>query len=220
MLIHLAVVFLAVVGNNKGFLINRVAITGSIYISNVFVALPTGGNSLDGPLPEECDSPACLSAVEHIRKMMDPTVDPCEDFYDFACGRFLNEVEIPSKEAMLLPSISNTLVKVQSELKQLISEPISPTDATPIAMAKQYFADCMDLEKREQEGSEKLLSLIENIGGWPLLDAKSETRPVKKWWQMAVDFAEAGIRGDWLVHVIVEDDMRQPDSRAIYVRMI
>lgn len=151
---------------------------------------------------------------------MDTTVDPCHDFYDYACGRFLNEVEIPSKDGMLLPSITSTLNKVQAELVALIQEPISSNDSKPIAMTKQFFADCMDEEAREAVGLEPLLELLTKIGGWPLLGESKQDAAIGKWWQLADDFAKAGVAGDWLVTIQVEEDLRRPHQRIIYVRYI
>lgn len=149
---------------------------------------------------------------------MNQTVDPCDDFYDYACGRFITEVEIPSKDGMLLPSITSTLNKVQAELVALIVEPIGSTDAKPIVMAKKYFADCMDEAARESVGATPLLELIDRIGGWPLLGKEKEGAVIGKWWQLADSFASAGVTGDFLVNVQVEEDLRQPHRRVIYVR--
>lgn len=161
-----------------------------------------------------------MAAADNARQLMDPTIDPCDNFYDFACGRFMNEVDIPSKDGMLLPSISDTLSSVQRNLLELILEPIETNDTKPIAMAKQYFADCMDMEAREIVGLGPLKELIEKIGGWPLLGQTTQKNPIGKWWQLAEQFAAEGLDGNWLFGIQIEEDLRQPNQRIIYVNLV
>lgn len=149
---------------------------------------------------------------------MNPDIKPCDDFYDFACGRFINEVDIPSKDSMVLPSITSTLNKVEDQLVALIQEPIKASDAKPIAMAKKYFKDCMNTDAREKVGSEILLELIKKIGGWPLLGKANPGNKISKWWELAEACVAAGVAGDWFLRLQVEEDLRQSHQRVIYVR--
>ena len=41
---------------------------------------------------EMCESQACVHAAHGILQNMDETVDPCEDFYQYACGGFEKRV--------------------------------------------------------------------------------------------------------------------------------
>ena len=42
-----------------------------------------------------CNSMPCLKAVSAITSAMDPSGDPCDDFYQFACGRWSQTNPIP-----------------------------------------------------------------------------------------------------------------------------
>lgn len=39
-----------------------------------------------------CMTKECVSAAHELIKNMDDQVDPCEDFYSFACSRFISRV--------------------------------------------------------------------------------------------------------------------------------
>lgn len=40
---------------------------------------------------EICTSDACSSLASRMRKAMNQSADPCEDFYNFACGNWLSQ---------------------------------------------------------------------------------------------------------------------------------
>ena len=45
--------------------------------------------------PEYCMTPGCVQAAADILSNMDHSVNPCEDFYQFACGGFIEKTVIP-----------------------------------------------------------------------------------------------------------------------------
>ena len=46
-----------------------------------------------------CTTPACVTVASSILNAMDVTVDPCEDFYQYACGGWLRAHPIPSGQS-------------------------------------------------------------------------------------------------------------------------
>lgn len=45
--------------------------------------------------PQYCMTPGCVKAASEILKNMDESVNPCDDFYQFACGGFIKKTVIP-----------------------------------------------------------------------------------------------------------------------------
>jgi predicted metalloendopeptidase len=86
-----------------------------------------------------------ISANSVIRNM-DSSVHPCDDFYQFACGRFLKETQIPEdKTSVTTFSIIGDLLLDQ--LKVIVTEPVQETDIKPYKLAKYLYKACMDKSK-------------------------------------------------------------------------
>lgn len=78
---------------------------------------------------------------------MNPNVDPCDDFYQFACGRFLKKTPTPPKYKPVT-STSSTLEKLlREEVHEILSEPVVDTDIKPYKMAKYLHKACMNERK-------------------------------------------------------------------------
>lgn len=46
-----------------------------------------------------CLSPSCISIASSIVESLDPTVDPCVNFYDYACGGWIKKNPLPDGHA-------------------------------------------------------------------------------------------------------------------------
>lgn len=77
---------------------------------------------------------------------MDIGVDPCIDFYDFSCGKYVKEMEIPDDKVEI-----NTFTyfgdKVIRNINDLLSEAINENDSRPFKMAKELFNLCNNLSE-------------------------------------------------------------------------
>lgn len=74
---------------------------------------------------------------------MDSSVEPCDDFYNYACGRFLKETNIPD-EKVSVNTFSVIGDRLQEQLRSLVSEDIHEDEATPFKLAKNMYKLCMN----------------------------------------------------------------------------
>lgn len=77
---------------------------------------------------------------------MDDTVDPCDDFYDFACGAFVKNTRIPDDKTSV-NTFSIITDQLQEQIRSLLDEPITPTEPRPFALAKTLYQACMNRSK-------------------------------------------------------------------------
>lgn len=122
---------------------------------------------------EVCNTPGCVKAASALIENMDPSVDPCQDFYQFACGGFVEKVKIPDDRS----SKSQFGVideKLTEQLRDILESEDMPDDSKVVKQAKDHFKACMDLEKLEKIGLEPLHNILNTFGGWPVIKDKWE----------------------------------------------
>ena len=93
------------------------------------------------PLPSGIDAAA-----------MDPSVKPCEDFYQYACGSWLRETPIPPERSRWSRSfdvIEERNEQILKEILDAVADGKAP-EGTPYAkQLGDYYATCMDESKLE-----------------------------------------------------------------------
>ncbi|XP_035228766.1 membrane metallo-endopeptidase-like 1 isoform X2 [Stegodyphus dumicola] len=117
-----------------------------------------------------CLTETCVKAAAALLKNMDSTVSPCDDFYQFACGRWPQHHELPSDRSYY-DTFSLMKDELKTKLKELLEEPISEEDSNATISAKHLYASCMNETAIEQLKEQPLLELLEELGGWPVINS-------------------------------------------------
>uniref|UniRef100_A0A1B6KA34 Peptidase M13 N-terminal domain-containing protein n=1 Tax=Graphocephala atropunctata TaxID=36148 RepID=A0A1B6KA34_9HEMI len=161
-----------------------------------------------------CKTHACKEAAKQIISYMDTTVKPCDDFYRFACGRFVDTAEIHS-DKVDNSTVTQVDLMVEEQLKSVISEPPRPNEIAPFRSLKRLFSLCMDEEKIDARGVGPALTKLKAAGGWPVLGNWGN----KKW-----NFLDTYIRlrnsmmgHTSLFQIDVEVDIKNNSRRIIMV---
>ncbi|KAL3861753.1 hypothetical protein ACJMK2_007776 [Sinanodonta woodiana] len=95
-----------------------------------------------GKLPV-CLTQHCVVTAAHLLSSMDQSADPCENFFQFACGNWNKNNPIPEDKASF-----NTFEKLHDDLQ--------------IALKAEI----------EKVGDSPLRKALANLGGWPVIDSK------------------------------------------------
>lgn len=100
-----------------------------------------------GKIPEDaCDSPSCIKAAEEIQSKLDTSIEPCQDFYSFACGQFVKNTNIP-EDKVIVDSFSIVGDALKEQLKTVITSPIEENDIEPFKIVKRLYSACMNKGK-------------------------------------------------------------------------
>ena len=74
---------------------------------------------------------------------MNKTVDPCQDFYKFACGGWIDKHPIPQSQAAW-DQLSLLREELLQKLRILLEEPDKDDDLRPVKLARNLYKTCMD----------------------------------------------------------------------------
>lgn len=90
-----------------------------------------------------CATRACEREAENILAKLDESVDPCDDFYLFACGSFLNITQIPDDKTSVdvTTQLEDTLI---DQLSEVLNSSISNEDIHAIVCSKKLYKACLD----------------------------------------------------------------------------
>lgn len=131
---------------------------------------PTPCPTVTTPEPAEdvCLTEGCVLAAARVRNSLDVSVNPCDDFYQFACGSWLKQNVIPEDKSSY-GSFTQLSDAVTVKLKVLLEEENNPSEPEVIHKAKDYYKACVNEERIEQLGLDFILSYMEALGGWPVM---------------------------------------------------
>lgn len=77
---------------------------------------------------------------------MNYSVSPCDDFYQFACGRFEKTTIMP-EDSGVVNTINMIEGRVMGQLHTLLNNEIFSNEIRPFQMAKQMYKQCMNTSK-------------------------------------------------------------------------
>lgn len=85
---------------------------------------------------------------------MNPNVEPCDDFYKFACGGFLDNTIIPDDKTTV-NTFSNIVDNLEEQLRSSIEEESFPDEPRSFKLAKNFYKACMNKSKQFYNNFEK-----------------------------------------------------------------
>ncbi|KAH7638002.1 neprilysin 2-like protein [Dermatophagoides farinae] len=120
-----------------------------------------------------CLSHTCVREAAKIIRSLDETVEPCEDFYQFVCGQWLESTIIPEHKP-LENKFDELHDILNRQVRDILEEPIMKDDPDFARNMKLFYHSCMNVTELERKGAEPLIDMIEKLGGWPVLDVGFE----------------------------------------------
>ena len=74
---------------------------------------------------------------------MDPNVSPCDNFYQFACGGFINTTVIPIDENHIAEE-DILFEKIQQQLRVILEAKPLANETRHVRLVKTYYNSCMN----------------------------------------------------------------------------
>ncbi|XP_023288905.1 endothelin-converting enzyme 1 [Orussus abietinus] len=119
--------------------------------------------------PPLCNEPVCWNLGRDMKNSMNLAVNPCEDFYEFVCGNWIN----------VLPGFTNTYTYSYDQMRRAqelanyrlkdIMETWTFQEINSVRKAKEWYFMCTDDATLSQKGIDPIEKILQNVGGWPTI---------------------------------------------------
>ncbi|CAG2173088.1 unnamed protein product [Oppiella nova] len=99
---------------------------------------------------------------------LNESVDPCHDFYAFACGGWEASHTLPD-DKMWYNNFNILDDNVSHAMRISLSKNWSTSDSNAVTYASDLYKACIDEETRNARGVTPLIEMLNTVGGWPIL---------------------------------------------------
>lgn len=173
---------------------------------------PSTERALDGIIERDsvkekpndtCNTLDCRMA-SRVSNLINSSIDPCNNFYDFACGH--------SKERLF----SIDLWQMSKELKMMITSRF-PDESREMELVKKLYESCMNRTEIDAVGMKPFNEIVQRIGGWPIIEGARWNTTAYDWAESMRQMAYVGLVPKYLFSASVEPNFKNSSIRSLMV---
>lgn len=95
---------------------------------------------------DTCNTKACENESVSIKRWLKESIEPCDNFYEFACG---NVEFVSGLRSRSYAQVSST---TQHQMIQILSEPLHSNDAKAVRLTKSFYQSCVSRSAWDKSG--------------------------------------------------------------------
>ncbi|XP_026491729.2 neprilysin-4-like [Vanessa tameamea] len=166
--------------------------------------------------PRPCLSEVCVNTASRILAAMNKSVDPCEDFYEYACGGWIEKNPVP-EWATSWDQLAILRERLVSDLRELLEDKNDDGLPESVLKAKAMYRTCIDVDKLEEKGIEPIQKLLESLG----LPSRPPTEASANFtWEVVAGRARRLLGLNVLLSVQVAEDVRNTSRNRVVVEQV
>ena len=121
-----------------------------------------------------CESKKCHKIAKKIIENMNQDGNPCDDFYNYACGGWIKQHEIP-KGKDEYSAIVELSERNDKRLKKILKIQNS-SDIVTIKKVKDFYKSCLNTKIVDERAEKPLKKFIKNLGSWDMFSDFDEEK--------------------------------------------
>lgn len=105
-----------------------------------------------------CTTDICVKESARIRNSLNVSVEPCENFYDFVCEKYIHDTVLPEnkyKES----AFSLVQDRIDKQMMDALFEETKPDEPNAFKLAKMFTKICMDEATLNAKGNTLQLNI-------------------------------------------------------------
>ncbi len=130
-----------------------------------------------------CSTELCVQSAAVYLRNMDRSMDPCENFYQYSCGGWINNNVIP-EDRTSVSTFGRLDDDVTVKCKAIFESAPGKNEPKAVSSVRNYYKSCLDLDAINKLDAQPLIDILTDIGGWPVLGSK----PGGNWQESSYDF--------------------------------
>jgi len=157
--------------------------------------------------PYVCMTSGCVKAASHIIESMDQTVNPCDDFYRFACGGW-KETKYINDDQTGITEFGALRENLNRKMRALIEGPPKKDEPFYNDMMRLMYSQCMNQTNIETYQASPLIDDIIEMGGWPVVENHEWRQESFNWLDTIIKFRNKGFNHNIFISIFVGPDFK------------
>lgn len=146
---------------------------------------------------------------------IDTSVEPCDDFYQFACGSFVKNTYIPD-DKLAVDQFSTLADQIDIQLRTIIEDENTSKESNVFTLVKNLHKSCMNRTAVESLGLEPFKKIVRQIGGWPA--AENTWNPnTWDWIESLREMKKIGLTTNYLLATSIGAHLKNSSTRSLRV---
>ncbi|XP_037946608.1 neprilysin-4 [Teleopsis dalmanni] len=179
------------------------------------VALLNCALSLQNPVSQNYSTSILrIAKSAQIKAYLDEDQDPCDDFYEFACGKWqrLHPARADLTKTFYLAQLDDLYIRKSADMLKMERK----ADTNMDILLKNFYSSCESRETLAHLGMTPILKIVELKGGWPKVKSASWYEDEYDWMKIVAEIRrKLGV--DVLIGLDIVPDVEVNDVQRIKV---